>query len=125
MADACLHVVAFEIGTQIAAEVMRGDGLADGIYHLAPRGAVTWCGFARHVVEVARGLGMPLVLEPQRVRPIPTSAYPTPAARPPYSLLDCSASRELLGLEPTHWQAALAQVLGQLADLRAIPGPRA
>ena len=41
--------------------------------------------------------------------------YPTAAQRPSYSLLDCSTSREALGLQPLHWRAALAQVLRQCA----------
>jgi len=41
-----------------------------------------------------------------------TAEYPLPAQRPSYSLLDCSASRAALGLEPQHWRAALAEVLG-------------
>ncbi|NBW85413.1 MAG: dTDP-4-dehydrorhamnose reductase [Planctomycetia bacterium] len=93
----------------------RGAGLADGIYHLAPRGAVTWCGFARHVVEVARGLGMPLVLEPERVRPIPTSAYPTAARRPANSLLCTAKLAAALGRTLPAWQDDAAPVLAALA----------
>ena len=101
-----------------AAAVARaagGHGLADGVYHLAPRGAVTWCGFARHVLEVARSLGMPLVLEPERVRPIPTAAYPTAARRPANSLL-CTAKLEAaIGRTLPAWQDDAAPVLAALA----------
>jgi len=45
------------------------------------------------------------------VRPLTSADYPTPAQRPSYSLLDCTASRAALGLEPLHWRAGLAQVL--------------
>jgi dTDP-4-dehydrorhamnose reductase len=45
------------------------------------------------------------------VAPITTADYPTPVRRPSYSLLDCTASRQALNLEPLHWRAALAQVL--------------
>lgn len=108
-----------DVTTKALARSACGKGLADGIYHLAPRGAVTWCGFARHVVDVARGLGMPLVLEPQRVRPIPTSAYPTAARRPANSLL-CTAKLEAaLGRTMPTWQDDVAPVLAALAA-----GPR-
>lgn len=101
------------------ARAAAGGGLADGVYHLAPRGAVTWCGFARHVVEMARGLGMPLVLEPERVRPIPTSAYPTAARRPANSLL-CTAKLEAaLGRTLPAWQDDAAPVLAALAAGRS------
>jgi dTDP-4-dehydrorhamnose reductase len=45
------------------------------------------------------------------VQPLTTAEYPTPAQRPSYSLLDCSASRQLLGLDPCHWRLALTEVL--------------
>jgi dTDP-4-dehydrorhamnose reductase len=48
------------------------------------------------------------------VRPIATAAYPTPARRPSYSLLDCGATRELLNQEPQHWRTALAEVLAAI-----------
>jgi len=38
------------------------------------------------------------------VEPISTADYPTPARRPPYSLLDSSATRAQLGLQPQHWR---------------------
>jgi len=49
------------------------------------------------------------------VNPISTAEYPTPAQRPSYSLMDCSASRKALGLEPMHWRQGLRQVLASLA----------
>ena len=128
-----LGVVADQVGCPtatfgLAAACWRAIGIgadpgAAAVLHWSDAGAASWYDFAVAIGEL--GVATGLLEQAARVRPIPTSAYPTPAARPPYSLLDCSASRELLGLEPTHWQAALAQVLGQLADLRAIPGPRA
>ena len=45
------------------------------------------------------------------MRPISTADYPTPARRPAYSLLDCTASRQALDLNPVHWRVALAEVL--------------
>jgi hypothetical protein len=43
-------------------------------------------------------------------------AYPTPAHRPAYSLLDCRATRTALELPPRHWRAALAEVLARVPD---------
>ena len=48
------------------------------------------------------------------VAPITTAEYHTPAQRPCYSLLDCTASRQALNLEPLHWRAALAQVIARV-----------
>ena len=48
------------------------------------------------------------------VEPITTADYPTPARRPGYSLLECSATRSLLGLPARHWREALAAVIDRL-----------
>jgi hypothetical protein len=105
-----------------AAAAERAPGAA-AVLHWSDAGAASWYDFAVAIGE--RGVAAGLLEQAARVQPIPTSAYPTPAARPPYSLLDCSASRAALGLEPTHWRAALVQVLAQLANVRANPGTRA
>jgi len=49
-----------------------------------------------------------------QVNPISTAEYPTPAQRPSYSLMDCSASRKALGLEPLHWRQGLRKVLADI-----------
>lgn len=128
-----LAVVADQVGCPtasfgLAAACWRAIGIgadpgAAAMLHWSDAGAASWYDFAVAIGEL--GVATGLLEQAARVRPIPTSAYPTPAARPAYSLLECTASRAALGLEPTHWRAALAQVLGQLADLRTSPGARA
>lgn len=122
-----LGVVADQVGCPtatfgLAAACWRAIGIgadpgAAAVLHWSDAGAASWYDFAVAIGEL--GVATGLLEQAARVRPIPTSAYPTPAARPPYSLLDCSASRAALGLEPTHWRAALAEVLGQLAERRS------
>ena len=46
-----------------------------------------------------------------KVQPICTADYPTPARRPSYSLLDCTATRTQLDLAPGHWRDALNDTL--------------
>ena len=48
-----------------------------------------------------------------RLHPITTADYSTPAERPAYSLLDCTATRAALDLNGEHWQQALKAVLQQ------------
>jgi len=45
------------------------------------------------------------------VKPLTTAKYPLPAQRPSYSLLDCSATRQVLDLPAVHWRQALRQLL--------------
>jgi dTDP-4-dehydrorhamnose reductase len=83
------------------------------LLHWSDAGAASWYDFAVAIGELGLELGL---LERQaRVKPITTADYPTPARRPSYSLLDCTSTRAALGLEPTHWRAALRQVLARLA----------
>jgi dTDP-4-dehydrorhamnose reductase len=46
--------------------------------------------------------------------PIPTSAYPTPAARPPNSRMDCSKLHRTFGWTMMDWQDSLAAVIAEL-----------
>lgn len=74
-----------------------------GLVHASCQGETTWYGFAKESFRVA---GMPVDL-----RPCTTAEYPTPAARPAYSVLD-STHRKFLGcdLMPS-WQVALREVI--------------
>lgn len=87
---------------------------ANGLYHLSAAGQTTWHGFASAIL---RGAGLETV-----VLPIPSSAYPTPAARPRNSILDNTAFRQDFGFGLPEWEDGLAQCLvkikSQLAQLR-------
>ncbi|MEM9248551.1 MAG: dTDP-4-dehydrorhamnose reductase [Pseudomonadota bacterium] len=78
-----------------------------GTYHFAGEPDVSWAGFARAIFDLAgRDVG---------VTEIPTSAYPTPAARPLNSRLDCSATEAAFGLLRPDWRAGLADVVAELS----------
>jgi dTDP-4-dehydrorhamnose reductase len=81
------------------------------ILHWSDAGAASWYDFAVAIGEL--GVRAGLLERAARVKPLTTADYPTPARRPSYSLLDCTASRDALGLEPLHWRTALVQVLRQ------------
>ncbi|MFW5853917.1 MAG: sugar nucleotide-binding protein, partial [Thermodesulfobacteriota bacterium] len=42
-----------------------------------------------------------------RVTPITTAEYPTPARRPPYSVLDCGRIEEKFGIQPPFWEESV------------------
>ena len=83
------------------------------ILHWSDAGAASWYDFAVAIGEL--GVAADLIGKAAPVRPLTTADYPTPAQRPSYSLLDCTASRAALELEPLHWRAALAQILASIA----------
>jgi dTDP-4-dehydrorhamnose reductase len=76
-----------------------------GVYHGTCSGQTTWCGLARATFELSG-------LDPERVRPISSDRYPSPAPRPSYSVLG-HARWAAAGLDPMpHWRDALAAYLG-------------
>lgn len=80
---------------------------ATGIYHLANSGETSWHGLANMAVNLA-GRNC-------TVKPVPTTAYPTKAVRPSYSVLDLAKFRRTTGVTPRRWEDALKQyVLGDL-----------
>ena len=109
-------------GAALVAEVTAGflGSLASappahGLYHLAPRGAVTWHGYAQAILEAARGHGLPLRVPPEEVRPLTTADYPTAARRPANSLL-CTAKLESALAGPlANWQDDVIATVAMLA----------
>ena len=49
-----------------------------------------------------------------KVEAISTADYPTPAARPAYSVLDCTALQRDFGIDLPDWREGLARVLDEL-----------
>jgi dTDP-4-dehydrorhamnose reductase len=98
-------------GTLAAAcwRVLEARAEAPPILHWSDAGAASWYDFAVAIGEL--GVQAGLLERAATVKPLTTADYPTPATRPSYSLLDCSTTREALGLEPLHWREALADVL--------------
>src|SRR5215469_657798 len=86
---------------------------AHGLVHVAASGETSWHGFACAIVEGLRARGVALAVE--RIVPIRTDAYPTPARRPNNSRLDLTRLRKIFGVTPPTWQAALASELDVLA----------
>lgn len=79
---------------------------AGGTYHFSGYPAVSWADFAREIFSQAR--------RDVSVTGIPSSEYPTPAARPLNSRLDCAKIRSDFEITPPDWTAGLARVLRQL-----------
>ena len=82
-----------------------------GLYHCVAGGETTWHAYAQLVIEHARAAGMPIKVAADAVRPIPTTAYPTPATRPLNSRLDTSRLRSAFGLHLPDWQAGVVRML--------------
>ena len=88
---------------------------ARGTFHHSDDGAISWHEFAVAIAEEAHALG--LVARIPTINPITTAEYPTPARRPGYSVLDCRATREVLGTQPVPWRTNLRAMLREEATL--------
>jgi dTDP-4-dehydrorhamnose reductase len=103
----------------VLAMLRRGQLLKTGenrIYHLAAARPVTWCEFARTIVDLAAEVpGFDLRLKGQAIKAITTAEYPTPARRPANSQLDCSRLESDFGLQMPDWQPYLERMLQLLA----------
>ena len=77
-----------------------------GIYNFSNQGQCSWYDFAK---EIFHQKGVSIVL-----KPIPTSAYPTPAKIPAYSVLDKTKIKRTFGVEIKEWQTSLATCINQL-----------
>lgn len=91
------------------------SGFPSGVYHLAPEGRTSWYGYARELVRQARAAGLQLRADEDRIRPIATKDYPTPAKRPANSLLDTTKLRRTFAVDLPEWQADVRQLARTIA----------
>ncbi|MEX6675154.1 dTDP-4-dehydrorhamnose reductase [Pseudomonas sp. W2Oct36] len=80
-----------------------------GVYHLTTSGETSWFGFAEAIGQQLINSGKPCAV----LEPIASSAYPTPAARPLNSRLDCSLLQREWGVSQPDWHDALLECLAQ------------
>jgi dTDP-4-dehydrorhamnose reductase len=85
-----------------------------GTYHLVASGETTWCDYARFVLGLALEGGATLKCRPDDVEPIPTEAYPVPAARPKNSRLDSAKLRSTFGVTPPDWRYHVTRMVNEL-----------
>ena len=85
-----------------------------GIYHWTDAGVASWYDFAVAIQE--EGLALGLLEEEIPVIPVSTSEYPTPAARPSYSVLDKRSFVKCTDIEPLHWRRQLRLMLQEIAQ---------
>jgi dTDP-4-dehydrorhamnose reductase len=78
-----------------------------GIYHFANKGVISWYQFALAIAGLTKTDCI--------VHPIPSSAYPTPAKRPAYSVMDTSRITETFGIQTRPWQESLADCLKKIS----------
>lgn len=113
-----IHVVADQIGTptyapdlalavlQIMQKVEKGivsKEALSGIWHYSNEGVASWYDFAQAIFDI-KNLAC-------AVLPIDTKDYPTPALRPPFSVLNKAKIKAVFGVEIPHWRSSLVRCL--------------
>lgn len=113
-----IGVVADQIGTPtwapslaVALWALAGKK-ARGLMHFTDAGVASWYDFAVAIAEEARGIG--LLDRSAMIRPIATADYPAPARRPAFSLLEKTATWNLLGESAPHWRVNLRRNVQEL-----------
>lgn len=89
-----------------------------GIYHVAAGGETNRHGYAAYALACSAACGLPLQARPDSVRAVPSTAFPTAAARPANSRLDTSRLRSAFGLVLPPWQEGVRAVVAELATAR-------
>ena len=109
-----LGVIFDQIGTptyarDLAVAIMTAinQGIQPGTYHFSNEGVTSWYDFTKAIHRMAG-------ITTCRVRPLHTSEYPTPAARPHYSVLDKTKIKQTYGIEIPHWEESLKACIDQL-----------
>ena len=81
------------------------------IYHYCGDQPCSWYDFANAIFDQAMTNNLKI---PSIVNSIETSAYPTPAKRPAFSVLDCSKIENEFGVLLSNWQEGIRQVIRKL-----------
>lgn len=111
-----IGVVFDQIGTptyarDLAVAIMTAidRDIVPGVYHFSNEGAISWYDFTKAIHRMAG-------ITSCRVRPIHTSEYPTPAHRPPYSVLDKTRIKQTYGIAIPHWEESLRHCMERLTE---------
>lgn len=111
-----LNVVNDQIGSptyaadlaQVILTILGSNKWQSGIYHYSNAGEISWYDFAQDIKEIAH--------KTCDIKGIPASNYPTPAARPAYSLLDKSKIKEVYGIEAIDYKISLSAMMKKLEE---------
>ncbi|MBE7213914.1 dTDP-4-dehydrorhamnose reductase [Shewanella benthica] len=85
------------------------------LLHWTDAGVASWYDFAVAIQELAIEKG--LLKRAIPISAIPASNYPTPAARPSFSVIDKKSAEIASGLNTVHWRQQLSQMLDQYKEL--------
>ena len=106
-----ISVVSDQIGTptyagdlaEVILKIVRSKNTNFGLYHYSNDGVASWYDFAKAIFEESN--------KEIRLNPIKTEAYPTPAKRPVYSVMDKTKIKSVLGIEIQFWDDHIKTII--------------
>jgi dTDP-4-dehydrorhamnose reductase len=102
--------------TALALRTARQRPELSGLYHVVAAGETSWHGYARFVLDFAQSTGVPLKVAADEIKPVPTSAFPTPAKRPHNSRMDTTKLQRTFDLHLPMWQTGVVRMLSEVMD---------
>jgi len=109
-----LNIIADQVGTPTYAvdlanvifDIIQHPEQKYGVYHFSNEGVTSWYDFAKAIFTLSE--------TKVNVNPIPTSAYPTKARRPHFSVMDKTKIKLDYNIQVPYWLDSLAKCLEQL-----------
>jgi dTDP-4-dehydrorhamnose reductase len=111
-----LNIIADQVGTPTYAidlanvifDIIESKSQSFGLYHYSNEGVTSWYDFAKAIFEI-NNISV-------KVNPIPSSAYPTKAKRPAFSVMDKSKIKSTFNLTIPYWRDSLAECLAKIKE---------
>ncbi|MNI65620.1 dTDP-4-dehydrorhamnose reductase [compost metagenome] len=111
-----LNIIADQVGTPTYAidlanaiyDIIESGQRDYGIYHYSNEGVTSWFDFATAIFDISK--------TQVKVNPIPGSAYPTRATRPPFSVMDKTKIKKTFNIEIPYWRDSLEDCISKIKD---------
>ncbi|MBN2892423.1 MAG: dTDP-4-dehydrorhamnose reductase [Bacteroidales bacterium] len=91
---------------EIADQLFQQKKIYFGIYHYSNEGVCSWFDFAKTIVEIKK--------IQTKVIPVDSSAFPRPAPRPHYSVLNKSKIKTNFNIEIPYWKDSLITCMSKI-----------
>lgn len=109
-----LNVVNDQIGAptyardlaKVIMHIVNSDRFVKGVYHYSNEGKISWYDFASAIKEI-KGFST-------KINAVESSAFPTTAKRPNFSLLDTTKIKETYHIDIPHWKDRLKEMLSSI-----------
>lgn len=111
-----INVVSDQVGSPTYAadlaealmQIIESGKWEPGIYHYSNEGVTSWFEFAEEIKQLSGSSCT--------IHPIPTTAYPTPARRPAFSVMDLGKIQLVYNIIPKNWKSSLRKCMRKLGN---------